>query len=61
MMPGWLGAFVGVNPVSHLVTAERELMHGRASVGDVGGVLVTATLLIAVFAPLTMHLYRGRH
>ena len=24
-MPGWLQAFVNVNPVSHLVTAVREL------------------------------------
>ena len=24
-MPGWMQAFVNVNPVSHLVTAVREL------------------------------------
>ena len=28
-LPGWLRAFVDVNPVSHLVTAERALMAGR--------------------------------
>lgn len=27
-MPGWLQAFVGVNPVSHLVTSVRDLMGG---------------------------------
>jgi ABC-2 type transport system permease protein len=57
-MPGWLRAFVDVNPVSHLVTAERHLMAGTAGPGDVAGVLVAAALLVAVFGPLTMHLYR---
>lgn len=27
-MPGWLEAFVEINPVSHLVTAMLGLMHG---------------------------------
>jgi ABC-2 type transport system permease protein len=57
-MPGWLQAFVDFNPVSHLVTAERGLMDGTATAGQVAWVLLAATLLIAVFAPLTMHLYR---
>lgn len=35
-MPGWLRAFVDVNPVSHLVTAERALMNG-AGPGRQGG------------------------
>jgi ABC-2 type transport system permease protein len=57
-MPGWLRAFVDANPVSHLVTAERQLMAGTAGPGDVAGVLVAAALIIAVFGPLTMRLYR---
>ena len=32
-MPGWLQAFVDVNPVSHLVTAERGLIAGHAALG----------------------------
>jgi len=59
-LPGWLHAFVNVNPVSHLVTAERALMNGTAAVGQVGWVLLASAGLIAVFAPLTMLLYRGR-
>jgi ABC-2 type transport system permease protein len=59
-MPGWLRAFVDVNPVSHLVTAERGLMDGTATAGEITWVLLAATLLIAVFAPLTMHLYRSK-
>jgi ABC-2 type transport system permease protein len=57
-MPGWLRAFVDANPVSHLVTAERQLMAGTAGLGDVAGVLVAAVLIVAVFGPLTMRLYR---
>jgi ABC-2 type transport system permease protein len=28
-MPGWLQAFVAVNPVTHLADASRGLMHGQ--------------------------------
>ena len=59
-LPGWLEAFVGVNPVSLLVTAERGLMGGTASVGEIAVVLATAAALTAVFAPLTVRLYRGK-
>jgi ABC-2 type transport system permease protein len=60
-MPGWLQAFIHVNPISHLVTAARGLMAGTATAGQIGWVLVAAAALTAVFAPLTMHLYRGKH
>jgi ABC-2 type transport system permease protein len=59
-MPGWLRAFVTVNPVSHLVTAERGLMNGTAAVSQVGWVLLACAALIAVFGSLTMRLYRTR-
>jgi ABC-2 type transport system permease protein len=59
-MPGWLQAFVDVNPVSHLVTAARGLMAGTATAGQVGWVLLASAALSAVFAPLTMHLYRNK-
>jgi ABC-2 type transport system permease protein len=59
-MPGWLRAFVDVNPVSHLVTAERALMEGTATAGQVGWVLVASAALVSVFGPLTMHLYRRK-
>jgi ABC-2 type transport system permease protein len=58
-LPGWLNAFVDANPVSHLVTAERGLMDGTPTAGEVGWVLIASAVLVAVFAPLTMHLYRG--
>jgi ABC-2 type transport system permease protein len=59
-MPDWLQAVVDVNPFSHLVTAERGLMHGTATAGEVAWVLLASAALVAVFAPLTMHLYRRR-
>jgi len=60
-MPSWLQAFVDVNPVSQLVSAARGLMHATATAGQVGWVLLAATALTAVFAPLTMHLYRSKN
>jgi daunorubicin/doxorubicin transport system permease protein len=59
-MPGWLQAFVEVNPVSHLVTAERGLMHGHAAAGQVAWVLLASAVLVALFAPATVYLYGRR-
>jgi ABC-2 type transport system permease protein len=59
-MPGPLRAFVDVNPVSMLTTAARGLMHGTPVAGDVGWVLVSCAALVAVFGPLTAHLYRNK-
>jgi ABC-2 type transport system permease protein len=58
-MPSWLEAMVGANPITHLATAVRGLMHGTATPGQVAWVLVASAILVAVFAPLTMHLYRN--
>ena len=58
-LPGWLRAFVNVNPVSHLVTAERALMNGTPAGAQVAWVLLASAVLTAVFGPLTMRLYRA--
>ena len=60
-MPGWLQALIDLNPITHLVTAARGLMAGTATLGEVGWVLAASALLTAVFAPLTMRLYRDKH
>src|SRR6266511_3427530 len=57
-MPGWLRAFIGVNPITHVVTAVRGLMDGTATAGQIGWVLLAAAALTAVFAPLTIWRYR---
>jgi ABC-2 type transport system permease protein len=59
-LPGWLEAFVDVNPISHLVTATRALMDGTVAGLELGVALGTAALLTAVFAPLTTYLYRRK-
>ncbi len=59
-LPAWLEAFVGVNPISQLVTASRGLMEGTATPWEIGLVLLIAGALTAVFAPLTSYLYRRR-
>jgi ABC-2 type transport system permease protein len=58
-MPGWLQAFVNVNPISHLTAATRGLMHGTVTAGEIGIVLAMCVGLVAVFGPLTMHRYRN--
>ncbi|HEX8771328.1 MAG TPA: ABC transporter permease [Acidimicrobiales bacterium] len=57
-LPGWLQAFVDVNPISVLATASRGLMHGNVDGSDVAIVMAVAAGLTAVFAPLTTRLYR---
>ncbi len=59
-MPGWLGAFVSVNPVSHVVTALRGLLGGTATWGQVGLALLGPALLTLVLAPVVLRLYRRR-
>jgi daunorubicin/doxorubicin transport system permease protein len=59
-MPGWLHTFVDVNPISHLVTAERGLMNGTATAGQIVWVLVASAALTAIFAPLSMRIYRDK-
>ncbi len=56
-MPGWLQAIVNNNPISHLTTAARGLMHGSVDSAAIGWVLVWSVGLVAVFAPLAMRLY----
>jgi ABC-2 type transport system permease protein len=57
-MPGWLQAFVKVNPVSHVVDASRDLMNNTGgAVGAVTWSLIATAAITLVFAPLTLHLY----
>jgi ABC-2 type transport system permease protein len=58
-MPGWVQAFVRNNPITHLATASRELMHGAVDSAAILWVLGWSLALLAVFAPLTMRLYRA--
>jgi ABC-2 type transport system permease protein len=57
-MPGWLQAFVNVNPISHVANATRDLMNNTSGAGGpVTWCLVATAAITLVFAPLTLHLY----
>jgi len=58
-MPGWLQAFVNVNPLSHVATAARSLMNNTGGAGGaVAWSLIASGIITLVFAPLALHLYR---
>ncbi|MGH3361877.1 MAG: ABC transporter permease [Nocardioides sp.] len=59
-LPGPLEAFVNANPISHLVTATRDLLEGTPVGSELVVALGTAVGLTVVFLPLTTHLYRTR-
>jgi ABC-2 type transport system permease protein len=59
-LPGWLQAFVKVNPVSHLVSATRDLANNGMITSEVGWTLLCCLAVIAIFAPLSVRSYR-RH
>jgi ABC-2 type transport system permease protein len=56
-LPGWLQAFVKVNPISHLVSAVREAANQGVIGHDFWYCLLGAGLIVAVFAPLTVRAY----
>jgi ABC-2 type transport system permease protein len=57
-MPGWLQTFVKFNPVSHVVSAVRDLMNHGAVTAEVGWALLACALVVAIFAPLSVRSYR---
>jgi ABC-2 type transport system permease protein len=59
-MPGWLQAFVDVNPITRLVAAVRGMMNGDWSGTETVWVLVAAAVFTVVFGALTMRLYNRR-
>jgi ABC-2 type transport system permease protein len=59
-LPGPLAAFVKVNPVSHLVSASRDLANLGVISGEAGWTLLAGLVVIAIFAPLSVYSYK-RH
>jgi daunorubicin/doxorubicin transport system permease protein len=55
-MPGWLQAFVKVNPISHLTDATRDLMNNTGGAGVIWSLIAIVTITL-VSAPLALHLY----
>jgi oleandomycin transport system permease protein len=59
-MPGWLQAFVKVNPVTYLTDAERALLTGGPAATAVERSLLWAIGIFVVFAPIAVAAYRRR-
>ncbi|GAA4188590.1 ABC transporter permease [Gryllotalpicola kribbensis] len=56
-MPNWLRWFADVNPVSHVITAMRNIVAAQPVGADVWWTLLGAAVLVLVFAPLTVRAY----
>ncbi|HEX7738878.1 MAG TPA: ABC transporter permease [Marmoricola sp.] len=53
-MPHWLKVFADINPVSHIISAIRDLANNGAVTGQVGWALLGCAVVIAIFAPLSV-------
>ena len=59
-MPGWLQAFVKVNPITHLVEGVRSTMDGAPDGTSVMILLLESLAFVLVFGFLTMRSYNRR-
>jgi oleandomycin transport system permease protein len=59
-MPGWLQAWVNVNPVTHAMDACRGLLLGGPVAGPVVKTLGWSAAFLVVFVPLAVRAYRRR-
>ncbi|MDV7197786.1 ABC transporter permease [Rhodococcus kroppenstedtii] len=59
-MPGWLQAFVEVNPVSHLVTTLRSVSDNAVDTHALMWTGIWSAGLLAIFGPITMRLYNRK-
>jgi daunorubicin/doxorubicin transport system permease protein len=59
-LPGWLAGFVQVNPVSHVVSAVRDLANTGVVTAEVGWALAACAVVVTIFAPLSVATFRRR-
>jgi ABC-2 type transport system permease protein len=59
-LPGWLQAVTRVNPVSHVISALRDLMNHGALTAQVGWALLGCATVAAIFIPLAVRSYSRR-
>jgi oleandomycin transport system permease protein len=59
-MPGWLQAFVKVNPMTYLTQAERALLNGGPTATPVLRSVMWAVGIVVIFAPLAVTAYRRK-
>jgi ABC-2 type transport system permease protein len=53
-MPGWLQAFADVNPVSHIISAIRDLANNGHVGANAAWALLGCAVVVAIFAPLSV-------
>jgi ABC-2 type transport system permease protein len=56
-LPGWLQVVTRVNPVSHVISALRDLMNHGALTAQVGWALLGCASVAAIFIPLAVRSY----
>jgi ABC-2 type transport system permease protein len=56
-LPDWLKTLVNLNPVTHVVTALRDLLNDGAVTPAVGYALLGCVVVVAIFVPLTVRSY----
>ena len=56
-LPGWLGAWAEVNPLTHVMDACRALLNGTPVGGTVTTTLIWCAVLFGVFCPLAVRAY----
>jgi ABC-2 type transport system permease protein len=59
-LPSWLETFVNINPVSHLVSATRDLANNGTVTAEVGWTLLAGLVVIAIFAPLSVRSFNRK-
>ncbi len=59
-LPGWLQTVTRINPVSHVISALRDLMNDGALTAQVGWALLGCATVAAIFIPLAVRSYSKR-
>lgn len=59
-LPGWLQVFVNLNPVSHIVSAARDLANAGTVSVEVAFAFLGFAIVIAIFAPLSVWSYKRK-
>ena len=59
-LPGWLQTVTAINPVSHVVSALRDLMNDGTFTAQVGWALLGCAAIAAIFIPLAVRSYSKR-
>lgn len=59
-MPSWLEAFANANPVSHVISAIRDLANDGALTAQVGWAVIGLAAVVAIFAPLSVRSFNRK-